>query len=238
MREYVFQSHADGCGASWIGLDPTKLRTAFQLVKLSDGQGKSLLRKWPARPAALWNLPYGTPKWFRASPTTRRLKARCPTLSPPRAEELVTNPDGMWVNLGQRGLADVFCVEVCGTLQNFNDKRSRFLVIASSLVVTIEKEWLLEEIPTPGGGRKARHAILGRRAPRTTWYLPVRHLRVLFVLTKADYAKFGRNGVAAGHEYFCAHSSLGSFTSQKMQKFLRRMAPGQHFLTKPKGNRS
>ncbi len=203
-------------------------------MKLSDRQGKDLVRKWPLRPAELWQLPYGEASWFRALPKPDNSSVACPRLSPPRAEQLLTNPDGMWLNLAQPGLADVFCIDVCGSLSNLNDKRARFLVVASSLVVRIKQDWLLEEIPTKGGGKKARYQILGCKKPTyKQWNLPVRHLRVLFALSNEHYRIFGRNGVAAGHEYFCAHSSLGSFNSQKMQDFLKAMAPRQHFLTKP-----
>lgn len=202
-------------------------------MRLTDAEGKNLVRTWPARPTELWELPFGVTSWFRALPKPKDSKITSPRLSPPRAEKLLTNPDGMWLNLAQRGLADVFCVDVCGSLANLNDKRARFVVVASSLVVRIERAWLLEEIRTKGRGMKARYQLIGAKKPSSAWHLPVRHLRVLFALSNDDYKVFGRNGVAAGHEYFCAHSSLGSFNSQRMQDFLRAMAPRRHFLTMP-----
>ncbi len=69
------------------------------------------------------------------------------------------------------------------------------------------------------------------RRPSSPWFLPVRYLRVLYALTRDDYRNVKRSLVAAGHEFFCRHSSLGSHTSQTMRRFFDAMAPKAHFLT-------
>lgn len=174
-------------------------------MKLSDAAAKKILLKWPERPGSLWPLPNGSASWFRALPKKPESKPTCPRLSPPRSEKLLTTPDGMWVNLASVGLVDVFCIEVCGSLQNFNDKRSRFVAFASSLVVRIDQSWLADSIAVKGG-TKTRLDVLGRKSRSSrAWTLPVRHLRVLFALRDEDYALFGKYGVAMGHEYFCKH---------------------------------
>jgi hypothetical protein len=139
----------------------------------------------------------------------------------------------MWMRLLlQEQAADVFCVEVCGNLQNFQDKRSRFSATTGSLLVRCPRDWLLESTYSdPKQPRWETIAGTNERVPDKELLLPIRHQRVLFVLPGPDYLKLKRNSIAAGHEYFMRHSSLRSLTSPKMQRFIKDMAPEKHFYT-------
>jgi hypothetical protein len=138
----------------------------------------------------------------------------------------------MWVYVKGRMYADVIVVEVCGSIQNLNDKRSRYLPASHSIVLTCPIEWLLEETPIHGGGRAQRwRAMRTLGKPRTDLTVPIRHLRVLYALPNNLYDKWIPNHVPTGYEFCCTHKSLKGHNSQKMQKFLRQMSIGSCFLT-------
>ena len=143
---------------------------------------------------------------------------------------MVTRPDGMWFRVCSDDEAvDVICIEICGTLQNLWDKRSRYIPTISAIVLEIEWSWLHEKI-YKNLNRKQKSGI-GLNESSKQLKLGVRYLRVIFALTTEDYNKFRKDGVPAGHEYFLKHSSLASFSSPKMQEFLRRLAPMSHFYS-------
>ena len=59
--------------------------------------------------------------------------------------------------------------------------------------------------------------------------LPTRFVRVLFFLKDDLYARWRALAIPAPHEFVASYSSIGSYTSQAMQAFLRCMSPEQHF---------
>lgn len=63
--------------------------------------------------------------------------------------------------------------------------------------------------------------------------IPVRHLRVLYALPNDLYDKWTKEHAPTGYEFFCPHSSLDSYNSQKMQEFLRQMSIASQFYIKP-----
>ena len=65
--------------------------------------------------------------------------------------------------------------------------------------------------------------------------VPVRHLRVLYALPDDLYREWAKEHVPTGYEFFCPHSSLDSYTSQKMQEFLGQMSIASQFYLKPQG---
>ena len=83
-----------------------------------------------------------------------------------------------------------------------------------------------------GGGLKRRYRAAGSFGtnPQSDRYsIPIRLLRVLYALPNTIYEKWGREHVPTGYEYFCPHSSLGSYGSQKMVDFLKRMSLASSF---------
>lgn len=55
----------------------------------------------------------------------------------------------------------------------------------------------------------------------------------LYALPNAIYKKWIPEHTPTGYEYFCPHSSLASYTVQKMQVFLRRMSISSQFYLDP-----
>src|SRR5207247_5416765 len=95
-----------------------------------------------------------------------------------------TQPDGMWIYLGERNFADAECIEVCGSVQNLNDKRSRYMPASHSLVLAVSQKWLKEEIPVQSGGSQPRWRACRtiKTAPQQDLEVPIRFLRVLFAI--------------------------------------------------------
>lgn len=195
--------------------------------KLKDSEAKAILRKWPTSTNKLWGTSNGG-LWVQAQPKAKGSKLTHPRLNAPGASLFSTQPDGLWLNLVDDELADIIAVEVCGTVSNFNDKRSRYAA-HHSLMLQMPDRWLLEKIGLQGGGKKARWEALGMGTePSDTVRLPVRHLRVLYSLPNDIYAEWKDHHTPWPHEYVCRHSSLDSYTGQKFQKFLGHMAPSTH----------
>jgi len=150
-----------------------------------------------------------------------------------------TQPDGMWVYFHDFRSCDVVVVEVCGTVQNLNDKRSRYIPASHSIVLTCTPNWLREEIPIRGRGQIPRWEATGTmkrpKKDRTLDYVAaVRHLRVLYALPNEIYHTWCSEHVPTGYEFYCPHSSLDSYNSQQMQKFLRQLSIASQFYVVPR----
>jgi len=200
--------------------------------KLSDSEAKAILLEWPGR-TKIWPPPGGTGYWIRAQPKSGSKAG--PTLSAPGASLFHTQPDGMWLHFRNSESCDAVIVEVCGTTQNLNDKRSRYIPASHSVVVRCPLAWLLEAMPTKAGGNAPRWKASNCFAEEPTCdvAVPVRHLRVLYALPDELYHKWCIEHVPTGQEFFCPHSSLGSFRGQKMQDFLKRMSISSQFYLEP-----
>ena len=203
-------------------------------TKLSDNEAKQILLGWPGR-TKHWPPPNGIGYWIRTQPKSGTRPG--PTLSSPGASLFHTQPDGMWAHFREAESCDVVVIEVCGTAQNLNDKRSRYIPASHSVVLNCSRAWLLEHIPTKAGGTAARWDASGCFAnePSQDIFVPVRYLRVLYALPDDLYHNWCYEHVPTGQEFFCPHSSLTSFTAQKMQKFLRQMSIASQFYVSPRG---
>lgn len=201
--------------------------------KLSDKEAKKILLSWPTRTNSVWKPPGGNGFWIQAQPKTEKQSG--PKLSSPGASLFKTQPDGMWLFFDGTDACDVVVVEVCGSIQNLNDKRSRYFPTGCSLVVNCSNKWLIEDVPTKNNGHAPRWKASGRifAAPVADLSIPVRYLRVLYALPNDVYKNWCRDHIPTGYEYFCPHSSLDSYKSPKMQDFLKQMSIAGQFYTDP-----
>lgn len=153
-----------------------------------------------------------------------------PTLNSPGADLFNTQPDGLWIYM-KEGYADVIIIEVCGNIQNVNDKRSRYAPFGHGLVVRCPLPWLLENVTVQRGGQKPRWqaSVTLATAPTADMMLPVRHLRVLIAIPNASFKSWRENNTPGPHEYYTQHSSLNSYTGPKFQQLLRGMSPASHW---------
>lgn len=200
--------------------------------KLSDKMAKKILRKWPTR-TKVWT-PTLAGWWLRAQPV--EVGATGPRFRAPGAILFKTQPDGLWLYLRpEERYADAVVVEVCQSVQNLNDKRSRYMPATHSLVVECPRRWLVAEISVQRGGLQPRWraARTFESQPTERLIVPVRFLRVLYALPNAVYRKWMPGHVPAGYEYFMPHSSLDSYPSPAMQRFLRRLTLSSHAYVSP-----
>jgi hypothetical protein len=164
------------------------------------------------------------------------MRQRCPVLHPPGAQKFKTQPDGLWLYVRAPDFVDAICVEVCGSIQNLNDKRSRYMPLGASILISIPKSWLVSLITVQHGAEKPIWKAMGTwgdDSPSDSISLPIRHLRVLYALKDDHYDAWVKNITPAGHEYFCLANSLASYPSPKMKAFLKQMSVSAQLLTAP-----
>lgn len=203
---------------------------------LSDAEAKEILLMWPRTGERLWATHETSGAWIRAQPSDGATTG--PKLYAPGAKLYSTQPDGLWAHFNGLDSCDVVVIEVCGSNQNLNDKRSRYMPSSHSVVLRVGNPWMEEPVKTRGrGGPLRSRRELAGGLPATdakTSDVPIRHLRVLYALKNADYKKWCGEHTPTGYEYFIPHSSLRSYNSQKMQEFLRRMSIASQFYSAPK----
>lgn len=201
-------------------------------TKLSDAAAKAILLKWPGRTKSVWPAPTGIGFWVRAQPVPSNVAG--PKISSPGAKLFKTQPDGLWAHFAETEYCDVVVIEVCGTVQNLNDKRSRYIPSSHSLILSCPLTWLEEDVSVQRGGKSPRWRATASISakPTSNISVPIRHLRVLYALPNAVYSAWSRNHTPTGYEFFAPHSSLDSYGSPKMQRFLGQMSIGSQFYTK------
>lgn len=203
--------------------------------KLTDTEAKRILRRWPRRTKSLWPAPGNKGYWLRAQPRDRKGTVKCPTLSSPGAILFKTQPDGLWVHFNDIEFCDIVVIEVCGTIQNLNDKRSRYIPASHSMVLRCGLDWLMGDITLQAGRRTARWTAtrsIHKKPTSAEQTIPVRHLRALYALPNDLYGSWCPQHSPTGYEFYCPHSSLDSFNNPMMRRFLRQMSLASYFYTK------
>jgi hypothetical protein len=192
-----------------------------------------MLLKWPRRTNSVWPAPGGRGFWLRGQPKEGTTPG--PRISSPGANLFATQPDALWVHFSDYDFCDIVAVESCGTSQNLNDKRSRYIPASHSLLLRCSEKWLREKIAIQGGRPRSRWKAAASiaHAPTGDLSLPIRFVRVLYALANPVYHAWCSNHVPTGHEFYCPHSSLDSYNSPKMQLFLGQMSIAKQFYVRP-----
>jgi len=201
---------------------------------LSDRDAKEIMEKWPRTTTVLFGGTDDCP-WVKAQPKHREDSATTPLLLIAGNTALKTQPDGMYIRLvNDMQSLDVICFEVCSSLSNLQDKRSRYAPSISSLVVDIKNRWWNEKVYSNGATRWKKMPFdeyeMEDHVRDDEWF-PIRHLRVVYVLRSDHLENFRLNGVGYGHEYFIRNRSLASISAQGFRSFLDRLSPNNHFYT-------
>lgn len=196
--------------------------------KLRDKQAKGIFREhWPIQPTF---LSADGERWIRANPWDAR--ATMPRIATVGHSRWKTQPDAFYLHLSPTlAFADVIAIEVCGTSQNFQDKKARYAPSHASRTVVISRKWLESPFKGKGGGQKIVADYFDLRAEERTrdCSVPVRHLRVLFSLPNDEYNSVKRDLTPAAHEYYCRHTSLRSTNAPGFREFLGRMTFRSHY---------
>jgi hypothetical protein len=192
------------------------------------------LLKWPTRTKTLWQSPNSSGYWLQAQPVSGN--TACPRIFTPGADGFSTQPDGLWVYFSDTDFCDIVAVESSATIQNLNDKRSRYALLSHSVLLNCPADWFEELITVPKGGKRPRWeaARTMRSRPSSDLKLPIRSLSVLYSLPNDLYYSWCGSSVLARHECICPHSSLDSYNSPKMQEFLKGMSIYRHYYSLPK----
>jgi hypothetical protein len=160
-----------------------------------------------------------------------------PYLKTPGAKLFKTQPDGLWLYLSGEEWADAICIEHCSSVQNLNDKRSRYMPCLNSILIRITRTWINGEIGTQNNGRAPRWEASGTMTQpdqkKVEFEIPVRHLRALYALRPQDYSRWIPNHIPTGYEFFCTHPSLNTYNSPPTRRFLERMSSVANRLTLP-----
>ncbi len=202
---------------------------------MKDKQAKRIMRRvWDLR-TRLWETPDPKGWWIRARPGLR--SPVMPYFLSPGAKLFKTQPDGLWLYFSHEGWVDAICIEHCSSIQNLNDKRSRYMPTLNSLLVNVKRTWLQGVIGIKHGGQAERWAATRTMTKpdftKTEFDFPVRHLRVLYALRAKDYSRWIPNHVTTGYEFFCSHDSLNTYNSPSTRRFLERMSSVANRLTIP-----
>lgn len=197
---------------------------------MTDSQGKAILRNWNPR-TRIWPPPDGKGWWLRARPNG--IGQVGPKLRAPGANLFSVQPDGLYLFLGHAEYADAVCIEVCGSITNLNDKRSRYVPSSHSLLVDIPRRWLRQNFDLQNGGVAPAWRASGAfvSEPQADVVRPIRHLRVLYCLPDAHYDDWKNNHTPTGYEFFCRDGSLDTFNSPPTRVFLRQMSIASQFRT-------
>jgi hypothetical protein len=134
-----------------------RLRRKHAVHQASDSDAKKILlgSSWPGTTNRLWPSPTGSGYWLRAQPVDGGSKG--PRLQMAGSAVFSTQPDGLWVFLWPDGpFADAVAIEVCGSMQNLNDKRSRYMPSVTARQLHCTKAWLLAEISWKAGSKVPR----------------------------------------------------------------------------------
>jgi len=206
--------------------------------KLSDKQAKDILLKWPKRTKSLWRPPNNKGYWVQAQPTSGD---RSPILVLPGAKKYKSQPDGLWVYFHDFDFVDLICIEVCNSIQNLNDKRTRYISTASTVLLKCPTTWFLGMVNLKKNHRENKKTrweascTISSVDPNIKEYkLPIRTMRVLFALKDKDYPDWRDQNVPMAHEYICSQSSLRSINSKPFKDFLSQLSISRHTYNKIK----
>lgn len=163
------------------------------------------IRAWPQTPPGLEQADVqGQGAWLKARPGPAQ-ENDAPALKIPGAARMRTFPDGLWLCFGGTPgdmYVDLFAIEVCGSLQNLLDKRSRYAPSLHSLLVACPLVWLRRPVAEDDPRPRWQATGLFDRAPETAIALPVRDMRVLYALKPKQFREFAVNNIAHAHELF------------------------------------
>lgn len=207
-------------------------------VSHSDAQAKDLLRqRWKEVTGRDVGLPSSFPgsRWVRALPAPAAAGQIGSSAALIKVgETTVRNPDGLYFVVGTSGgqqVADVVGIEVCGSWQNFETKRHTYT--DRSLSLRLRADWLVQtrtiSLQTRPFWQWAGFTADPTQPGQQAVSINVRWLSALYVLAPGDYEKARDELLPYANEYFCRHSSLGSWDSQAFKSFLRNLTWSDRF---------
>jgi hypothetical protein len=201
------------------------------MATIKDREAKDIFlnpKYWP-RLTLLFSL--NNQIWLQCRPKRAEFKLiTFPHLHTAGSGDFWIDPDCFYVRVSGTGLSrccDVICAEVCNALQNFQQKRGRYLGTEAALFVNLPKNWLEAAVEV---NKKYREYIYGGPKVATLdRHIPVRTLRVMYFLDPTYFK--GRLGSIDPRpwEYFLPNTSIRSLNSKSMRTFVRAISPDAQF---------
>ena len=202
---------------------------------LSDAEAKLQLARWPERPrqGGWFGGEHYAHNWVRAQPKLGDATApRLFRLTGSSTRSGRTQPDGMWIYLhaddDELFSAAVFVIEVCTSVGNLHNKRTRYRTGHAPLHVEIPEAWLRE---TGNRSKRSRATLLGLDSDPATWpsKVPVVMTKVLYAvpggMTDRAYQKIRDKYAWESHEAICPHKSLDHTRPETKDLVGRLLAP-------------
>jgi hypothetical protein len=203
-----------------------------------DHKVRTSLRHWPQCPPGAEPNSKQAGVWLRGRPSDE--SASChPFLKLPGTDRYRTMPDGLWLHFGNDPLdrwCDILCIEACSTIANLLDKRARFAPSTTSLLAYCPVGWLLAAVQPDGPPRYKLIGMLRGRYPDEPLLVPIRDLRVLYGLRRAQYDGFAATQMPQPHEYFCPMEALADEASHEnpaMRSLIARASAAANFMLLP-----
>ncbi|GBQ30324.1 hypothetical protein AA700_1742 [Acidiphilium acidophilum DSM 700] len=203
-----------------------------------DGFVRERIRAWPQTPPGLEMADArGKGVWLKARPGPAA-ENDAPSLKIPGAARMRTFPDGLWLWFGGTAadpFVDIFAIEVCGSLQNLLDKRSRYTPSLHSLLISCPAVWLKRSVAEQDDTPRWKTIGLFEREPDTTIALPVRDMRVLYALKPRHFDEFASHNIAHAHELFAPIDILvdeAGWQAPALRQFLFHAARRANFWDK------
>lgn len=185
----------------------------------SDPQGKTKLKDtWRYRPTS-WEG-----HWVRARPSTGT--ATMPALIRSGSFGTLgarTEADGMYVRLAAGAVtADVLAIEVCTSLQNLHDKRSRFAASTTSLLLLLNRPWMREEQQIQHTTRQRWNTFDGAlpEEPGSDLLVPVFRLRLFLMVPCVKVSDWREKVALEAHEYLLPHRALDNQYDPRLVRML------------------
>lgn len=193
------------------------------------------IRAWPQTPPGLEQADaQGRGVWLKARPGPA-LENDAPSLKIPGASRMRTFPDGLWLWFGGSQadpFVDIFAIEVCGSLQNLLDKRSRYTPSLHSLLISCPAVWLRRPVSEHDDAPRWQRTGLFDVAPQSPIAMPVRDMRVLYALKPKLFREFAACNIAHAHELFAPVDILvdeAGWQAPALRQFLSHAARRANF---------
>lgn len=190
-----------------------------------------------------------TGRWVRLLPFPVTGGPRQPYLHRPGGS-LVTNPDGLFGDFGDHHV-NLVVIEHCSSLQNFFDKRSRYVAAHDGLILALPRPWREDWLGRIRGGRggrwlsfgdivqmsrgstfepwKGQGYYAGASGLETDWKFAVRSLFCCYFLKPSDLIRVRGSGNAFfPHEYVTQHGRLGQITHAGLRTRLGAALTAEH----------
>lgn len=201
------------------------------MAPIKDREAKNIfLKKWP-RATEVFSITGGF--WLQCRPKREEPKfypITFPHIHTAGSEHFWIDPDCFYVRVsgtGRSRCCDVICAEVCNVLQNFQQKRGRYLGTEAALFINLPKDWLEMAVEVT----KTYHEYVydSSRSVTGDRKIPVRTLRVMYFLDPAFFKDRLTSIDPRPWEYFLPNTSLASITSPAMRSFVKSISPDSQF---------